>query len=122
LVVGRQLGEHDTAIGYLTKLSIVEANQFTAEYDVVDGQPDIATDLTRDEVVIAGQNLDRDSVRRERLERGGGTVLRRIEEGNKPGEDQVRLVAHRVRPMTWIEVPVRDGADAKAILVEFGNA
>ncbi len=120
-VVRGELGEHGVLRRDRAERRVVESGQLGAEYDVSDVEPDVAANLARDEVVVAGEDLHRDPLGGERSERGSGGFLRRIEEPDEAGQNQLRLVGDRIRAVRRGERPICHRDDAKPVFVHIGH-
>ena len=81
-------------------------------------QADFLTDLARDQLVVAGQDLDRDTVLLKSADRRRGGFLGRIEEGDVAFQGQVVFVVLVVCGF-GIEVAIGDGQDAETIGGQF---
>ena len=96
--------------------------QLAAEHDVADVEPDVAADLARHQVVVARQDLHRDSVSGERLERRRRGFLRRIQEADEAGQHQI---ATRRPPCTRRvsseASAICHGDDAETVFVQLGH-
>ena len=121
LVVGRELGEHRVLRRDRAEGGVVQPGELAAEHDVSDVEPDVAADLARHEVVVAGEDLHRDSLRGERSQRGGRGFLRGVEKPDEAGQNQLRLVGDRIRPVRRGERPICHRDDAKPVLVHIGH-
>jgi hypothetical protein len=56
------LGEHGGALDEIAKLRIVEVLEVSAQDRSANVETDVATDLARDDRIVAGENLDLDAV------------------------------------------------------------
>ena len=85
----------------------------------LDGQPDLAADLARDDLVVAGQDLDLHALARQRRDRLARAVLGRVEEGDEAEQGQVGLVRDANRSVfDGVHLLVGDGDDAEAVGVQ----
>ena len=69
-------------------------------------------------LVVAGDDLDGHTVLRHRADRGGGRLLRRIQEDRKAGEYQFRLVGHHRRRMIHRDGPIGHAKRAAALFAD----
>ena len=72
--------------------SSVRARDLRTVQRSADGEAELAADMPRDLLIVAGHHLHGDAEVGERRQRLTGPRLRRIEEGQEAGEGQLRLV------------------------------
>ena len=78
LLGGRDAREQGRALGHVLERGVGHRLDRVAEHDVAEVEPDLGADVASDALVVAGHDLDRDAVARERGER-----LRRV------GQDRI---------------------------------
>ena len=92
----RQLGEHRDATGGLRQLVVVHGLNLRTQEDLAGVELHLAADLARDDIVVAGQDLHRHALLRQRRDGRPGALLRWIEEGDVTEQRQVALVGDGV--------------------------
>ena len=92
LVSGRDAGKQRGLARRVGKLIVGHLLDLAAEQHELGGQPDLLADLAGDQIVVAGDDLDRDAVALQGLDGRRGGLLGRIEEGDIAVQDQVALV------------------------------
>ena len=98
-LLGRcQLGEERDPFGRLLELGVGHRLDRTAEQQPRGIQADVPAHLAGDQLVVAGEDLDRDAVGAEGGDRRGGRLLGRVEEGDESAQDHVVFVGHAVLP------------------------
>ncbi len=115
----RDLGEHDRRLGEICQLVRRHRSHLAAENDAVHRQADFVADLARDDVVVAGQDLDLHAAGLECADRRGASLLRRIEKRDVAEQGEIGLVGDRIGRLRRRHLLVGDRDDAKAIGVEF---
>ncbi len=92
-----------------------------AQQDELGREPDLLADLAGDEIVVAGDDLDRDAVALQRLDGRRGGLLGRVEERDVAVQDQVALVGLAVGrgvagdDAARLDVLAGDGQHAEAV-------
>src|SRR5262245_55183345 len=71
---------------------LAELRQLRAGQQAGDRYGELAAEMLRHPLVVAGQDLHRDAVAFEALQDGGDSRLRGVEKGRKAGKDQLPLV------------------------------
>ena len=114
----RQLGKDARALRQIGQRHVVQAVDAAAQHHLARVQADFAAHLAGDDVVIARKDFHGHATVRQCLERGGGALLGRIEEGDIAGQGQARLVGDAVGIFILGNVLVGNGDDAKAIVIQ----
>ncbi len=83
LLLRGDLGEHVGALGGSGQLGIAHRLHLAPQQKPGDLQPDVPADLAGDEIVVAGDDLHRHAGSFQPGDGGGGSLLRRIDEGDK---------------------------------------
>ena len=79
LLVGRELGKHLHVLGAAGELRIIHGGNIAAQQHVVDLQPHLLADGTRDLLVVSGQNLGGDAMIAQCLDSIGRRLFGRIQ-------------------------------------------
>jgi hypothetical protein len=112
------------ALGGVGELCVRHFLDVVAQNDELRQQSDFLADLAGNEVVVTGDDLDRDGVVLERPDGRGGALLRRIEKRHVTVENEVALVGFAVGGSVASHSPSRfdgfggDGEDPKAVGAE----
>ncbi len=80
-------------------------------------QTDLRAHASGDKVVVAGDDLDLDSIVFERCQNLGGVRQWRIGKGQEAGQDQVAFVLHRVVRARW-DIDVSHGQRAVSLTIQ----
>ena len=100
------------------ELSSSIASTSAPSASAVDLEAHVLADLARDDVIVAGQNLDRNAGLAESGDGAGGAVLRRIEKGDIAEQGQSGFVGDGEDVLLARNLLIGDGDDAKAVGVE----
>lgn len=73
-----------------------DAVEFVSEDDVLGVQADLRTDMVRDQITVAGQNLHHHAIATECCERLGGIGQRRVSKGEETSQRQVVLISDAI--------------------------
>ena len=93
LLVGRrEAGEERGLLGRLGQFGVRHGFHLGAQQHAIRRQPDFLADLAADQLVVAGEDLDRDAVVLQRRDGRGRGILGRVEKGHVAHQDQVALV------------------------------
>lgn len=85
----RQASKQGGTFCQLGQLIIIQRFNLAADNHVTRVQPHFMADFRRHQLAVAGQDFDRNTAGLQRLQRRGGGLFRRIEEGDIAFEDQV---------------------------------
>ena len=96
LVSRRELGKDAGHAGGFRQFWLAHRFDLRPEQDFVHRQPDLFADVGRDDVIVAGQNLDVHIQSMKLLQGLGGGLLGRVEEGHEPQQGQVGFVLHPI--------------------------
>ena len=121
LLQGRRLRKDRRVLRRFCKFLVGQGVNILAQHDVLDRKPHFLANLPGDDLIVAGDDLDRDAVlvqRRNGLVRG---LFGRIEEGDITGEHQIVLVRHGVGAILRRHPFVGDGKRPQAIFVQFAR-
>ena len=88
----RQAGEQRGAFGQRRQLVVAHGFNLAANHHFASIQSHFMAHLRRHQLAVAGEDLHRDAAGLQRLQRRGGGLFRRIEEGDVTFKDQVRLI------------------------------
>ena len=118
LVRGREAREDVVILDGGAQVGVAHRLDFRAEQDFLRGNADLAADLTRDEIVVAGEHFHPHAVGLQCGDGGGRGVLRRIEKGEVAAQDEVGLVGLRVCGAA-VHIFVGHGEHAEAVGAQF---
>ena len=88
----RQAGEQRGAFGQRRQFVVAHGFNLAANHHFASIQSHFMAHLRRHQLAVTGEDLHRDAAGLQRLQRRGGGLFRRIEEGDVTFKDQVRLI------------------------------
>jgi hypothetical protein len=112
------LREDRNRCGEIRQCGVAHLFDFGAERDAVHLEANLAADLAGDNLIVAGENLDRDARLIERGDGGAGAFLRRVEKGDVAEQRQTGLVIDRIAWLGMGDFLVGDCDDAEPVLIE----
>ena len=117
LLPGRYAREDRRLLGHVTERRIVETVELIARDDGLVADADLPTDMTRDDIAVAREDLDLHAVRLELRERVGGIGQDGVREADKPGQHELGFIVSRVR-RPGVEPAIRDREHAEPVGTE----
>ena len=117
-LVRRKLGEDGRPFSQCGERAFVRRLHLGPRRNMLGVKAHVAANFSRDDSVVARENLHGDTVLAQQAQCFGGGFLRRVEERDEPGENQIALILHRDRRMVLRERLVADGDHPKAVLIQ----